>query len=149
MKHLKSLLLSGMLLMVSCNSDDSSTDEEMDNKLIGTWELLRYENIDGGSTNESPAGEPSITWMFSSDLSFQGFTQNNQFDGEYSIDDNIVRLTKFTFTQVSQTEWGELFFESIGESTQEEGFAIMEYSILADTLFLKYKEDRRMVWVSK
>ncbi|WP_209405261.1 META domain-containing protein [Pseudozobellia sp. WGM2] len=150
MKHLKWLLLSGMLLMLSCNSDDSTTDEETDNKLIGTWELLRHENIDGGSANESPAGESPITITFSPDNNYTGSTQNNEFDGEFENDEQSIILTKFVTTAVSETEWGTTFYNALGESTQENNLNIvLQYAISSDSLFLKYNETRRMLLIQK
>ncbi|WP_209403483.1 hypothetical protein [Pseudozobellia sp. WGM2] len=148
MKPLNTVFISTLFLLFSCNDDDSNPDSGTKNQFVGNWELLRYETIDTSDSPESPIGETSIQWTFSSDLSFQGSTQNNEFDGEYSLDGNKVKFTKFSFTQVSQTEWGELFFMTIGESTQG-SISSMEYSIAVDTLFLKYNEVIRMVWVSK
>lgn len=150
MKVLKVLLLILINLILSCSDDESNTPPLNKEKIVGVWELIQHENINGGEVIKSPTIEEPIVLNFLPDLRFIGNTQNNEFDGKYRTLEKDVEFTDFLTTAVSETQWGTMFYSAVGESTQDGGLKfIMRYLISSDTLFLQYNEASRMVLVLK
>ncbi len=150
MKSLKVLFIIGIVMVLSCSDDESTSPPSNEEKLVGVWELIQHENINDFEVVKSPATEEPILLNFLPNLRFIGNTQNNEFEGRYSNLENDVELTNFVTTAVSETDWGIRFYSALAESTQDSGLKFkMAYLISSDTLFLQYNQASRMVFVLK
>ena len=80
---MKKLLLLSALLIFACSSDDSSNDNNINDPIVGTWEIFYSEATDGSNnwqgSFENPIGD--FTWVFNSDGSYDtidgGFLEQN------------------------------------------------------------------------
>ncbi|WP_424492903.1 lipocalin-like domain-containing protein [Salinimicrobium sp. GXAS 041] len=102
---MKKLQLFTLLLVILCacsKEDDTAT------VLNGSWKL---ERIEDGFIENSPNDE-EITISFENDV-YTGRTEANEFGGDYTVARDSLFLSNSYTTEVTETEWGQKFYESL------------------------------------
>lgn len=111
---MKNILLILVLAFISCNNDNKESQET---SVLGTWKLMSFVNESNGSilVANDFSNSPEITITFNQELNFTGNTVRNNFFGKYSISESEKLLTfiDFATTEVNETEWGNLFYDSL------------------------------------
>jgi hypothetical protein len=111
---MKNIFLILVLALISCNEDNTKSQETI---ILGTWKLMSFVNESNNSiliaNDFSNSNEITIT--FNQELDFTGNTVINNFSGNYSISEREKSLTfiDFSTSEVNETEWGNLFYESL------------------------------------
>ncbi len=111
---MKNILLILVLALISCNNDNKESQET---SVLGTYKLMSFVNESNGSilVANDFSNSPEITITFNQELNFTGNTVRNNFFGKYSISESEKLLTfiDFATTEVNETEWGKLFYDSL------------------------------------
>ncbi len=102
---MKKLQLYTLLLIILCAC---SKEDDTGTVLNGNWKL---ESIEDGFIENSPNDE-EITISFENDV-YTGRTEVNQFGGDYSVAKDSLFLSNSYTTEVTETEWGQRFYESL------------------------------------
>ncbi|WP_396169638.1 hypothetical protein [Flavobacterium sp.] len=114
LKIMKNIFLFLILAFISCNEDDRKYQET---NILGTWKLISFVNESNGSilVANDFSNSNEITISFNQKLDFTGNTVRNNFFGKYSISEREKLLTfiDFSTSEVNETEWGNLFYESL------------------------------------
>ncbi len=111
---MKNILLILVLALISCNNDNTESDET---NVLGTWKLMSFVNEANGSilVANDFSNSPEITITFNQELNFTGNTVRNNFFGKYSISETEKLLTfkNFSTSEVNESEWGNLFYDRL------------------------------------
>ncbi len=107
------MILLGLLFIllgnISCNSDDSSNNQ---NSLLGTWELVQFEDQTTTIIMNDLDNFGLITITFE-DEEFEGTTGSNIFFGDYIVESEVLIFLKFGISEVNESEWGQKFGDAI------------------------------------
>lgn len=133
-------LLIGILLLPNCqkenappNDKDDKTNETNDTVSISNWVLVSKERMVSGKIiyyfpTESDTLFP-VTLTFYNNNQICGFHDANEYEGNYTINNNDLSFSNISTTDVSDTKWYWDFIERLGQ--------ISNYSIIkSDTLKL-------------
>lgn len=125
------LMILGVLLLIGCSDDDGNGSP-----LLGNWELMIIKN-DGLYT--SPEDESLVIEFEESE--YTGRTDANEFGGDYSIRGNTIFLTDSYTSEVGDTAWGNMFYEALRTTyDEEEESAEFSYNLTSDMLVLSSEE---------
>lgn len=125
------------LVTFSCNNDDDLSNNGNSTSITGTWELIQFEDQDGGMIHTPPEDSANpITITFEADT-FQGNTAANSFFGDYSLLSNQLIIENMGSTLVAESVWGAMFFEAMTS-------AVMTYSVEGNRLMIEYDESEFM-----
>ena len=108
------LMLATLFFLTGCEENESTNQV---NELIDTWKLTSFVNeSDNSIITETDFNDSNeITISFNIENNFTGTTILNTFSGDFSYDerDENLTITIFSTTEVSENEWGNLFYESL------------------------------------
>lgn len=130
-----SIFLVFILAFLSC-----SNDNVQDNKLLGTWELLRYEDnmVDSSLTAPASAKPIFITFLESE---FKGNTGRNDFSGDYTVHSKQLIFLSFAGTEIAESEWGLKFNDAIVTAyDSNNNYYKLLFFIEDDLLKIEYKK---------
>ncbi len=133
--------------ILSCSSDKSNSQND---DLLGKWKLTAFVNKTDGTILTASDFENSneITIDFKEDRKYVGYTVLNDFFGGYIINDsekNVLILNEVWGTEVNETVWGHLFFDSLNLNyNQSTNNWVIEYELYNDVLKLHYSENEYM-----
>lgn len=143
------LIFSILLTIYSCSKNESRQQES---SLINSWRLISFvnESDDSALTANDFPNSNEITITFNQELNFTGSTVINEFLGNFSYDDRINQLifSEFSTTEVNETEWGNLFYQSLNSNyNQQLGNWESTYEIIQEnTLKIFYSEQEYMTF---
>lgn len=139
-----SIFLIFILAFLSCSNNDIKN-----NKLLGTWELIKYEdNIVGSSTTAPVSAKPIfITFMESE---FEGNTGRNDFLGDYTVQSKQLIFLSFAGTEIAESKWGLKFNDAI-VSTYNRNHTnyTLPFAIEDNHLRIEYEPSRFLVFVKR
>jgi len=128
------------LLSLGCSEDDELVNET----LLGSWELVNYYNEATDEINKPPSGSDPISITFE-ETDFQGSTGRNNFFGDYNSELNDLSFVSFVGTEIVESEWGTLFFQTIASTyDSEEELFVMKFNIENNLLIIEYNQSRFM-----
>ena len=125
---------------VSCSNDDDSNPQT---RILGTWELIRYEDSSGNVT-DSPEGEKPVVMTFD-ESAIEGTSGNNQIVGSYSLDSKNITFSGFSKTELPETEWERKFSDELSEAQVGDDI-VMSYSFNDGLLIFGYSDGKKMVF---
>nr|WP_286941898.1 META domain-containing protein [Allomuricauda sp.] len=125
---------------MSCSNDDDSNPQK---NILGTWELIRYEDSSGNVT-DSPEGEKPVVMTFD-ESGIEGTSGNNQIVGSYSLDSRNITFSGFSKTELPETEWDRKFSDELSEA-QVGNDIVMSYSFNDGLLIFGYSDGKKMVF---
>lgn len=128
------------LCLISCSDDDNSSNSEIQ----GTFQLTKFEDSSEG-TVLSPDDNKPVKITFRADGSFDGMAGNNEIQGSYSLDSDIITFNLFS-TEIAATEREVMFVRSINKSLNG-GEYIMPYSLKDGELTLEYETQSKMSFI--
>ena len=111
-----------------------------ENSLVGTWQVLRFEDELQSTIISSPEDEEIIIMFGSSNL--KGTTERNEFEGEYQVQaSNKILFTKYISTEQEDTEFGKMFYNvmRIGQIHP------LSFEVNENLLMINYEEGQYMV----
>ena len=111
-----------------------------ENSLVGTWQVLRFEDKIQNTVVSSPEAEEIVITFGSSNL--EGTTERNRFEGEYQIPaKNEILCTEFLSTEAEETEFGKMFYEvmKIGQIQP------LPFEVNENLLKINYEEGQYMI----
>ena len=111
--------------------------------ILGTWELIRYEDSSGNVT-DSPEGEKPVVMTFD-ESGIEGTSGNNQIVGSYSLDSRNITFSGFSKTELPETEWDRKFSDELSEA-QVGNDIVMSYSFNDGLLIFGYSDGKKMVF---
>ncbi len=125
----------------SC-SDDNST--ALQSNLLGTWELIRYEDRSTNTMVNPPTGTDPIVITFM-ESKFEGDTGRNTFLGDYTTESKMLVLLEYGTTEIAESEWGGMFADAIvsAYNSDDENYR-MPFSIEGNTLKIHYEASKFM-----
>ena len=125
----------------------SETEKDLDNNnLIGTWELIKFENSDTGDFSEPPESAEKILITFKED-EFQGTTGRNNYFGKYENNHPRLIFSEFGITEIGESEWGNKFSNAIVQTyDQQNQIFNMQYLIKGTLLKLEYDNSEFLVF---
>lgn len=137
-KYLGILFLS--LLCLGCSEDDEVVNET----LLGSWELVDYYDQATDETTNPPSGSDTIRITFE-ETDFQGSTGRNTFFGDYTSELNDLSFVSFAGTEIAESEWGTLFFQTIASTYDSDSeLFTMKFSLENNMLIIEYNQSRFM-----
>ena len=114
-----------------------SKEEESGNALLGKWALQSVENE---ALYTSPEDEQILITFEST--TYAGITENNDFGGDYSIDVDSLYLTNSYTTEIEETAWGNVFYETLRKAYNEDKErSEFKYILQANELTLRNSEE--------
>ncbi|WGH74637.1 hypothetical protein P8625_11120 [Tenacibaculum tangerinum] len=118
---MKNIFLILLLALISCNEDETKSQETI---ILGNWKLTSIVNESNGSilVPNDFLNSNEITITFNQELDFTGNTVINNFSGNYSINqkEELLTFLNFSTTEVNETEWGNLFYQSLNSNYNEQ-----------------------------
>lgn len=136
MKYLIFLIVG--LLFLSCDKENVKTQEP---NLLGTWELVEYEDENENATTiiVAPDSEQPIFITFM-DAQFKGTTNANTFFGDYNVEPKLLTFKNFHGSEVGESEWGQKFYNSI-QSTYDvdNNISNMNFIFEGDNFKIEYE----------
>ena len=140
----KVILIISVLLTFGCS--ETKKDLENNNNLMGTWELIRFENSDTGYFSEPPESGEKILITFK-ETEFEGTTGRNTYFGKYITKSPKLTLSEFANTEAGESTWGNKFFNAIVETyDQQNQIFEMQYLIKGTLLKLEYENSEFLVF---
>ena len=111
-----------------------------ENSLVGTWQVLRFENEIQNPVMSSPEDEEIIITFGTP--TFEGTTARNEFQGEYQIPaQNKILFTEHLTTEAAETEFGEMFYDVMRSGQIQP----LPFEVNGDLLKINYEEGLYMV----
>ncbi len=144
------LILSVLFFFTGCNEEEIK-QEEQDNSIYGTWQLVSFinESINSILLESDFQNSNQITIDFKEDMSFIGSTVRNNFFGNYSLkrNDGELILMNISTTEVNEPEWGNLFYDKLKltYNQQTENWE-STYAIQNDSLRIYSSEQEYMLF---
>jgi hypothetical protein len=142
------LILSIFFMTTRCSEEETKQQE---NLIYGNWKLTSFVNQSTNNTLvESDFSDSNqITINFKYNKSFAGSTIRNSFLGNYSteMNKNKLNFTNLSTTKVNETEWGNLFYNSLnmGYNQQDTNWEFT-YEIQNNTLKIYYDNQEYMTF---
>jgi len=139
----KIILIISLLLTLGCSENEKDLDN---NNLIGTWELIKFENSDTGDFSEPPESADKILITFK-ESEFQGTTGRNNYFGKYKTNPPKLIFSEFGITEIGESEWGTKFSNAIVQTyDQQTQIFDMQYLIKGTLLKLEYDNSEFLVF---
>ena len=134
------LKMSTLLLLfsslISCNNDTSVNGQD---DLLGTWELVQFQDETTTTimTDLDNLGPIVITF---SDREFEGFTGSNIFFGGYTTKSKVLIFLDFNGSEAGESEWGQMFSDAIVSTynSSDKNYQ-MPFTIEENTLKMEYE----------
>ncbi len=150
----KLFLLLVLLVVIGCNEDNNNDDQQgevLDHEIVGSWEVIRYEDLDGSNQTFSPDNENPVVINFSDSLRFSGNTNNNEFEGDFTVNDTSIFITGFVTTAVSETDWGMMFYDALrdAQSGSDISSFTWDYTLTPTTLVIQSNDQMRMILMAR
>ncbi|MDY6994854.1 MAG: hypothetical protein SVR94_19890 [Pseudomonadota bacterium] len=114
---------------------------EINQQLIGSWQLAYYETETNGRIN-SPNDNKPVYWDLKSDNTYEGKTGNNEILGQYCLEEDKIYFT-LSGSEVIGTAWEEQFYDALDNAWNGETY-VMPYSLKNDELILNYSNNNTM-----
>lgn len=125
----------------SCSNDDNSDQKEIQ----GTWQLFKFEDFEDGTVLDPNDGRP-VQITFRSDGKYDGVKGNNEIQGAYRLENDELIFAGGTTTEISNTEWEEMFSRSLNKSIEGNEY-VMPYSLEESELILDYEAQSQMFFI--
>ena len=141
------LIISTLLFLIfgafSCNNDNSTAKQT---NLLGTWELIQYEDQSANTTMNPPVDVDPVVITFM-DSKFEGDTGRNTFFGDYIAESGILLLLEYNTTEIAESEWGGMFADSIVSTynDNEQNYR-MPFSVEDNALKIEYEPSKFMLF---
>lgn len=140
------LYLLTITIFICCSSDKGNSQI---NNLVGIWKLTAFVNETNGTilTADDFENSNEITIDFKEDFKYVGYTVLNDFFGEYALqqNDNLLILEDVLGTEVNETDWGNLFFDTLNLNyNQSTNNWDNKYELQGGVLKLYYSENEYM-----
>lgn len=103
------LLILVLLVFAGCSGDDGNASS-----LTGSWNLQSIENQ---NLYTSPANENILLTFENS--TYRGFTNNNEFGGDYEILGDSLYITNSYTSEAGETAWGNVFYKALRKAYDE------------------------------
>ena len=132
-----------LLFILSCSNDKSDSTEP--SEIIGTWELSRIENSDMEETQLFPNDGKPVRINFMQAGTYEGVAGNNVIFGDYRIESDSLMMT-LTTTEVSNTEWEQLFKDALRQTQSEDRF-MLPMTIATSELALRFGENGQLIFI--
>lgn len=141
----KHVIISIFLVFISAFLSCSNANVK-DNKLLGTWELIRYEDNMVDSTMTAPVSAKPIFITFL-ESEFKGTTGRNDFSGDYTIQSKQLIFLSFAGTEIAESEWGLKFNNAIvtAYDSNNDQYKLF-FSIEDDLLKMEYETSQFMIF---
>ncbi|MCH7524804.1 MAG: hypothetical protein IIC74_07295 [Bacteroidetes bacterium] len=127
--------------LISCNNDTSVNGQD---DLLGTWELVQFQDETTTTimTDLDNSGPIVITF---SNKEFEGNTGRNIFFGGYIAESKVLIFLDFFTSEVNESEWGRKLYDAIGstKSSNDNNYH-MSFIIEGNTLKMEYEPTRFM-----
>ena len=140
-----------LTLFMGCNSDES---KPQNNDIVGQWKLISFVDDKNGTilTEDDFENSNTITINFKEDFTYDGQTGHNIFSGNYEVNDSetvlILGGDEGIWTEVGETEWGNLFFDTLNLNYNPTTQTLdNEYNVANDALKIYYAEKEYMKFV--
>lgn len=144
MKLLSMILF--VFLMVSCSKSDSKGQTD---HLIGTWQLLEFEDTATNSSTPLPDSEADILIVFTGS-DFEGTTGRNTYLGTYAADLKKLTFLEFGTTEVGESEWGKKYADAyVAAYDSDSQKYVMSYAISENILKINYTDSKNLVFERK
>lgn len=132
--------------ILGCSSDKSNSQND---NLVGNWKLSVFVNELNGTilTADDFENSNEITIDFKEDLKYVGYTVLNDFFGGYTLkeNDDLLILEDILGTEVNETDWGNLFFNTLNLNyNQSTNNWDNKYELQGAVLKLYYSENEYM-----
>lgn len=127
-------------LLVNCSSNKNEVQPA--NSILGSWELIGYENTSNGDILVPPdSAKPIIISFMQSE--FEGHTGRNSSFGDYTTKSTELIIPDLFGTEVGESEWGNKFYDFLASSfDSSKSIYRMNYSVKADTLKINNGQTR-------
>ena len=147
------LILLAIIFFTNCSSGDNKSSV-LEN-IFGEWKLTSFVNEqDGTSINADDPNyydpvdntEVSIIINFEENFDFNGFTSRNSFTGSFILNNSETEIiVRFGGTEVNETDFGNLFFDSLQSNYNPETQKIeITFKLNGDVLKLYYSDNEYM-----
>jgi len=141
------LQMLGLILILfaspSCSNDYNSDYKEIQ----GSWQLFKFEDFEDGTVLDPNDGRP-VQITFRSDGGYDGVKGNNAIQGAYRLANDELIFAGGATTEISNTEWEEMFSRSINKSIEGNEY-VMPYSLDESELILDYEAQSQMFFMRK
>lgn len=139
------------ILSLGCSSDKNNSQ---DNDLFGKWKLISFVDEKQGTilTESDFENSNTITIDFKEDFTYDGQTGHNIFSGDYEVNESetvlILGGDEGIWTEVGETEWGNLFFDTLNLNYNPTTQTLdNEYNVANDALKIYYADKEYMEFV--
>ncbi|UII81403.1 META domain-containing protein [Flagellimonas sp. CMM7] len=128
-----------LCLICTCNDDSGVSDNQ---NIVGAWHIMAIHNSSPSGPTLGPNTGEVISIIFLENGKFTGTTSANTFGGEYSATENRLLIKEMFTTEVADTNFGNVFYETFNESRNSEtGFSEFEIVVKAENMLnLEFKE---------
>src|SRR5690606_31781120 len=101
---------------LSCGNAVSSAsgkaDSDIQSNIMGTWELIRFEDTSRGMVRTPPEDSQTPIIITFTDHKIEGNTAANSFAGDYSVSSGQITIENLNSTLVAETTWGDRFLKA-------------------------------------
>ncbi|MEL6918782.1 MAG: META domain-containing protein [Bacteroidota bacterium] len=129
------------LLLFACLgfNDDDDQNSDLENSILGLWNITAIHNSSPQGRTLGPGDGEVIEITFKDDGSFMGSTSVNSFGGSYRVMGDLLTISEFMTTEVSDTFYGVAFYGALDDSfNSTTNFNEFKLSLENDILTLNF-----------
>lgn len=141
MRKISLILIFIIFITFSCGNVVSSAsgkaDSDIQSDIIGTWELIRFEDASRNMVRTPPEDSKTPITITFTDHKIEGNTAANSFAGDYAVSSAEIKIENLNSTLVAESPWGDRFLKAFTNGT-------MSFLVEGDTLKIEYEDSKFM-----
>lgn len=129
-----------VFIALSCGnavSSASGKDSYIQSEIMGTWELIRFEDTSRKMVRTPPEDSKTPITVTFTDHKIEGNTAANSFAGDYAVSSGQIMIENLNSTLVAETPWDDRFLKAFTNGT-------MSLSVEGNTLKIEYEDSKFM-----
>lgn len=130
-----------VFVVLSCGNAASSASGKADlviqSDIMGTWELIRFEDTTRGMIRTPPEDSKTPITITFTDHKIEVSTAANSFAGDYAVSSGQITIENLNSTLVDESTWGDRLLKAFTNGT-------MSFSVEDDTLKIEYEDSKFM-----